>query len=1757
MKIFLLSHFSGDEYTNSFVEHRRVRFADIEQNEGKNLQNREKSQDPITIEEEDKKNEIRDGIKKALQEPNEETKKKNIKELKDKYGQRVEKILEEDKEAGYWITEDVKTHDSVMNILEEKEKTEETSFLEFVKDAYIKDFSEIPKEKLSAFLAIPLPKALQLLEKNPEYKKKYLSFLKTLSSENKEVQKWVLSYTEKFTGEETAYVKLPVEAKEHFIRLHQEMLGKKGNKLIEAIEKHTKDDVQSIAEITKANASSEVQTEDELLQKIRQHFNDPVLLKTLKGISLRNNTENEKSLQSDMIDEVVKYVLQKQKENTEYTEAGIKALQRDYEALHQIIFETVGTVASSKKIEHLRIQLKETQENIQKLQEGLQNGFSKTGFLPNDSDDYKDAKKIDTFLQSFDSLSKKSFGETMINMRRAYEASIVEINAEKKQYRRTKNISSCLQNLQAKGISVDPQNLRAHFENQKQGDIPLEWITSLFALLPPERRNIDLKIYAPYIKNPLQHTEKIDPKMLAGILNAEPSAGLTYLYSKNNNIIATEAIVDHLEQSTSSLVNQLQYELQGKNSKEVIMEALERFSNPEFFENIYKKLSLIFNEIENTIKTNLEKNPTLKANMLWEFGQKKTKIPMLPLDRIDWKQGASQFLLEMQDFLKSENPKNAEDIIQIMNQSADVLEDRMLMPWQKKLFEVKKYSQDPETWQKKLDADVYAEKNPSSAYNSLHAESQSVEIHEKHFKALQEAFLIASRGEGFSLNGTLALQNLLNQKTKTGTPLIIPRNFNNSEEKVILMNQESASYNRTTGQIEISHDLYNALKNFKNNEAPYNLTEKGLGALWHEVGHLLVDSISHANQISDQKNISELVPSFADMVKGKMGAEKYAQLIAKATPLITGDPAFAEEELCIMLWEFLQISPEKRATTQYAENSLGRIVQEIFRNVGEKSIRDFFMTKVQQLIMENAKTMPQYFTYPKKEQRLYNQNTGEILNTSSQEEGNATKNASPEIKMGKADRDKKLEEYNNKVADLKKKITDIEKIIKETQNLPNNMVEKIQKTIKDCNAIMAYGRQKIATENLTAEQATSIIIQLSNRQPIDENGDKKVEKKDSTSVEGVLNGILKAMSDFPIDERSGVQKFWNNVEFLALDDLKAPWKTLKDYIKQRWRDQQSLRTNKVFSSIVPKWGWLTGLENEFSNAEEGSRSKIVKKYADGIANEENSYISTIFLPNVTNPEALLAAVKHLCKGGNMKWVESAGKAVAQKLQEFGSGVKFYNSDFKDELVMRLKFKKAFYRVYGKETLYDKLYTENKAANEGSVEKGIDQVSKLTYSGSDQIRDWIRQKCIYKKEPKEFYVKGQILEGFIIGNYLDGNFDNPNEVIFYMIMGIAQGIIGADAWGRAWGKVGSNPLFNILNGFSGDKEKMIEWQKEILWDEQMQDFRKPWDPPPPWFDAWVDNTLVANTVTATRVMKTGAQTVNYDHDNTYLILSHSYAEGADRVLQSGYGGQEQPTRFNNIPSGTMRVFTSFALNKKSNEKAPSEDFLRHMGYYSTIYGLGVLDNKEPDNPNIRRYTYGTEVLRQNPRGTGRGYNSDMKINDYFVAQNEMFLSMAKIPSQEQGFAAFLNLLYSPESRMLTSEQFGEELKRIYESSATFRESLEGMKTDFRGRNSYVFTSMVPAVFKYYLTPKGDTERKLYSKKSSELNYAVMMQTIDDISSGRYNPAWANQKDMRVVHPHSTAGYPPQRVPDVFMKKEKTALSWNKDGSMNKKDFTKAA
>ena len=835
--------------------------------------------------------------------------------------------------------------------------------------------------------------------------------------------------------------------------------------------------------------------------------------------------------------------------------------------------------------------------------------------------------------------------------------------------------------------------------------------------------------------------------------------------------------------------------------------------------------------------------------------------------------------------------------------------------------------------------------------------------------SLQEkiVFQLLSEKKGVTTESIEMLQALMQEKNTFGEYYIIAG--------------ENNTYNPNKNQIVLEKSVFEAIKSFdKHSEdiqklsfSPENIIfHEQLSFVFHELGHSMVEK----NRVMLLRFKMSIKDAFAD---------EYSDFVSRMKTIYTGkseEEAF--EELFVEVGSLLQFTGESRDAL-ISENSL---LASLFQKVSEKQLQDIFTLELYEDIAsgkkavkgfdnagrENERTESSEYDpesyYDREEQKIKEQEKLEMEHKDNPEFYSDT------IRMEKRKAFNSIV-YGNEEGKYQKMNKSMIGYIDQLQDAQSYITGPAESSLKDVvqtlkrykNTVIDYFNDG---EKNNTENKADILLQF------------------AQEVRDIAQQYTNELSRFHSEPGNIFSRAWKNTRFLSADNVLDIAQQWWNYFVRRFKRRSKERVGAVGNAMAT--GIAPGLATDFAKQQDDANNADVEEFQGSYKTLDDGALMDE-IDNVGPEDAFKAYMLEMAERGFIDWgrQDSDGKRVyAQKLNSYGSNIRFYENDFLydygEETALNNKFQKAFLDVYGEDDLFYSLYSTNKNAINSKTDDAV-SVAAVRGGQPQQMLEWL-----YKHEHGEF-VNPNVYEGFIKLMIDDGTTD-PENYIYYLMAGVATGLLHRDAFSRFYGYAGNTfPPFNGMSGFTkADAQRGI---KEVLLKEgapkgstNPDDYYNIWDGPPKYFGAWVHSNIMTIPSTLERtIINLGQKAAGkFDHDNAGLLASIGDADTAGKMLAQGSTGslETKNTVYSQSIYGQVQHILGMANQNYTDEdmfQKLQKSVARQAGFFSATDAL--INSRLESSKSKFKVT--EDFLRRSPRSDGHGYTT----RDYLQMGREIY------------------------------------------------------------------------------------------------------------------------------------------------------------------------
>jgi hypothetical protein len=933
-----------------------------------------------------------------------------------------------------------------------------------------------------------------------------------------------------------------------------------------------------------------------------------------------------------------------------------------------------------------------------------------------------------------------------------------------------------------------------------------------------------------------------------------------------------------------------------------------------------------------------------------------------------------------------------------------------------------------------------------------------------------------SNFNGCTEESFLYLQKIVqnNLKNKLGINLIT------SFEKENISDSESIFYNKTKDQLVLSNDLYNKLLNGKWLEQDESI-EDLLVKVNHEYFHSLVSVDIDDNIIesfNDKLIENNKFESFQKRAKEILKTNNYEgtdHIMEEPYAMLLGAMQIGEEK-------FNQIFTEENISSRLRDQYEGRedklygispsmqnLVLDLKNTLGKDFISETLQTSI-----KNIKST-HIFGEDKKARLAPTQDLSlddikDLSNKDNTEENNNGKKNN-EVTIEKEVEKKLATSQSRQIAlgDLDKK-----------KLLSEELLEQIE-DIKDLFPSETLSNFEIAKEyfmeqyNETKHDIINALYQ--------DDLNNVLEKYDNNVIKKIQNYITTTASK-NIEKPNRLLEFWDNTIFLSTDNIKNLTVKAWEYIKRLYSNTSTRNEGEAGYRMMK--GNLNGLANEFKQSSDSKIDEEIGTLKKGIELKSDEGILDYMQNEVDSKYTFDAAIQVLSSKGLIRWDQPVvinGTEIkdrflyAEILTKLGAGVNFYKSDFNydNERTLNSKLRTAFNNLFNDTTYFDNIFNQNTSAISSKINEAKNSAGSLK-DVPEQLKEYLQ----FAHEGG--YVSSNEYEGYVQFMIGDGT-TNPAHYMYYLLMGIKEGITTRDAVQRFYAFSSEFPPSDEIRRW--DTDKIIDFCDRVLKGKkdgtEAANDSPSWGAIPPSFIPLVHKEIMTSDATVERTvinMSTGKN--QFDQDNAHLLASIGDPVTAYKYLAGTSTGADagKPTMFSQSILGIVQNISSIGLYDASNDiefDKVKETVRRQAGYFATFYTTGF----EASNDG-RHFNFSPSFLKTQPR-SGDDYNRDMNTGDYLNSGKAIFSSV-KNPILKD---LCDNWIFS-EKFHKNPKKFVEEWNRLYEQYSL--DFIFGEKPELKENQGGQVATILDTLFTYFFTESEDADENVKSIANAAANMA---------------------------------------------------------------------
>ena len=416
-------------------------------------------------------------------------------------------------------------------------------------------------------------------------------------------------------------------------------------------------------------------------------------------------------------------------------------------------------------------------------------------------------------------------------------------------------------------------------------------------------------------------------------------------------------------------------------------------------------------------------------------------------------------------------------------------------------------------------------------------------------------------------------------------------------------------------------------------------------------------------------------------------------------------------------------------------------------------------------------------------------------------------------------------------------------------------------------------------------------------------GALKANVKTITNMIAERDAWERDLRDAP-EEQNIFKAIWNSTEFMSIHSFIAIYKSIVEDVKRQMERREQGRIGRVGKGLT-EWiskvpllreiPYINTLSVEFQRREKSSENEEVEKYKSALV-EIDSYELQAMLHHPTNRDHMKAILHLLGERGRIDWNDT-------KFWEALSSFSRYNIPIKacerNETLKEDWLRKVISDIWNDDDLYRQWKTKNDSSIESEKKNftpEADRLSNLADGLNGELRKQLRmfKEAKERSEPIPNDVQPHIYEEIIDYSIRNGKM-TMEEKFFYLVQGVAEGLIGADRLRTLAGeKGGVLNIFPFIDYFYKRNNTLPEIQalaKRLREDNDWKSdaFYRPGLKTTIWLELEVAREESVKQRLGKGIDKRGGE---MDHDDMHFFLPRLDFEELDNLAKPQGGGRQQ-------------------------------------------------------------------------------------------------------------------------------------------------------------------------------------------------------------------------------------------------------------------------
>lgn len=927
--------------------------------------------------------------------------------------------------------------------------------------------------------------------------------------------------------------------------------------------------------------------------------------------------------------------------------------------------------------------------------------------------------------------------------------------------------------------------------------------------------------------------------------------------------------------------------------------------------------------------------------------------------------------------------------------------------------------------------------------------------------------------EGCTKESFLYLQSIVRNDLKNNFGKSLITSF----AKENIPESETIFYNKTKDQLVLSNDLYEKLLNTEWIEEDSEL-ENLLVKVNHEYFHSLV-SVDIDDNIMESFNDKLLdngkLESFQKRTKEILRTSNYEgtdDIMEEPYAMLLGGMQVGEEKFNQI---FTKESIASRLKDQYEGKeekiygmspSMQKLVLDIKDTLGTDFISETLKNSLKNIESVNSSSEDKKARFaPNQDMSDEDKEKFEKYKQEKEKQEDSSERNEEEVEVKLASAQSK----QNALSELDKKKHLAEELLEQIEDLKEHFPSK---TLADFEIAKEYF---IDVYNKTKHDIVYAIQQ--------DDLDNVLGKYDENVIKRIQNYITLTASK-NTETPNKLVKFWDETIFLSMDNIYNLTMKAWEYIKRLYNNSSA--RNEGLAGYRMMKGNLNGFANEFKQSADSKIDEEIGTLKKGIELKNDEDALDYMQNEVDSKNTFDAAIQVLASRGLIRWDQPVvinGTEIkdrflyAEILTKLGAGVNFYKSDFNydNEGTLNSKMRTAFDNLFDDTKYFDKIFNQNTSGISSKINE-----AKTSAEGLKDVPAKLKGWLQFAHEGG--YVSSNEYEGYIQFMVSDGT-TNPAHYIYYLLMGIKEGITTRDSVARFYALSSEFPPSDEIRNW--DTKRIIEFCDKVLKGNKdgtdAANDSPSWGAIPPSFMPLVHKEIMTSKATVERTVINMSDGKNkFDQDNAHLLASIGDANNGFKYIAGTSVGADsgKPTRFSQSILGIVQNISSIGLYDAANDidfDLVKETVRRQAGYFGIFYTTGFKASNDD-----KHFAFSKSFLRSKPRSTD-DYNSNMTTEDYLKSGKAIFSSV-KSPILKDLCDKWI---FSEEFHN-NSKAFVEKWDELYETHSL--DFIFGSKPQLKENKGEDVANILDTLFTYFFTKSDDRDENVKSVANAAANMA---------------------------------------------------------------------